>query len=55
MFENIYPGWVLLGKLIQWSIKDGKTKFDFMRGDEPYKYHFGGKDCKVVRLQAKRK
>ena len=54
MFENIYPGWVLLAKLIKWSIEEGKTSFDFMRGDERYKYHFGGKDSSVVRIQARR-
>jgi CelD/BcsL family acetyltransferase involved in cellulose biosynthesis len=54
MFENIYPGWVLLAKLIQWSIAEGKTMLDFMRGDEGYKYHFGGKDSSVVRIQAYR-
>ena len=54
MFENIYPGWVLLAKLIQWSIREGKTALDFMRGDEGYKYHFGGKDNSVVRVQARR-
>ena len=54
MFENIYPGWVLLAKLIQWSIKKGKTELDFMRGDEGYKYHFGGNDSSVVRVQVRR-
>ena len=54
MFENIYPGWVLLAKLIKWSIEEGKTHFDFMRGDEGYKYHFGGKDSSVVRIEARR-
>jgi hypothetical protein len=54
MFENIYPGWVLLAKLIQWSIDEGKAKLDFMRGDEGYKYQFGGKDLSVIRIQANR-
>ena len=51
IFENISPGWVLLSKLIHWSIQAGKTELDFMRGDEPYKYHFGGKDKHVLRIQ----
>ncbi len=51
IFENISPGWVLLSKLIKWSIQAGRTEFDFMRGDEPYKYHFGGKDKNVLRIQ----
>lgn len=49
MFENISPGWVLLSYLIQWAIEQGRKSFDFMRGDESYKYHFGGDDRFVVR------
>lgn len=51
LFENISPGWVLLGKIIRWAIEEGKTKLDFMRGDETYKYQFGGIDKNVLRLQ----
>jgi len=51
IFENISPGWVLLSRLISWSIQAGRTEFDFMRGNEPYKYHFGGKDKNVLRVQ----
>jgi CelD/BcsL family acetyltransferase involved in cellulose biosynthesis len=51
MFENISPGWVLLCYLIQWSIDHKRTALDFMRGDEPYKYQFGGKDRQLYRLQ----
>ncbi|MFL7814421.1 MAG: GNAT family N-acetyltransferase [Anaerolineales bacterium] len=51
LFENISPGWVLLGKIIRWAIDEGKSKLDFMRGDETYKYQFGGIDKKVLRLQ----
>ena len=55
MFENISPGWVLLSKIIQWSIEAGKTELDFMRGDETYKYNFGGIDKQVLRIQVSRK
>jgi len=51
MFENISPGWVLLGYLIQWAISTGRASFDFMRGNENYKYHFGGDDRFVVRAR----
>jgi CelD/BcsL family acetyltransferase involved in cellulose biosynthesis len=54
LFENITPGWVLLGKLIRWAIDEGRNKLDFMRGDETYKYQFGGIDKQVLRLQIKR-
>jgi CelD/BcsL family acetyltransferase involved in cellulose biosynthesis len=55
MFENISPGWVLLSKIIRWSIEAGRTELDFMRGDEPYKYNFGGIDKHVLRIQVSRK
>jgi hypothetical protein len=51
LFENISPGWVLLSKIIRWGIEAGKTELDFMRGDEPYKYHFGGEDKQVLHIQ----
>lgn len=48
------PGWVLLGYLIQWAIENGRTSFDFMRGDEDYKYRFGGIDRRIVRATLRR-
>jgi len=51
MFENLSPGWVLLAYLIQQAIQEGKDAVDFMRGDEPYKYHFGGTDRFVNRVE----
>jgi CelD/BcsL family acetyltransferase involved in cellulose biosynthesis len=44
------PGWVLLGYLLQWANEKGYTEFDFMRGDEEYKYRFGAVDRFVCRL-----
>jgi len=54
VFENLSPGWVLLSRIINWSIEQGKTELDFMRGDEAYKYQFGGIDQNVFHLQIKR-
>jgi hypothetical protein len=51
LFENLSPGWVLLSYLIQWSIQEGKTELDFMRGDEAYKYQFGGINKNVLQLK----
>lgn len=51
LFENLSPGWVLLGKLIQWAIENGRDELDFMRGDEPYKYQFGGIDKHLLRIE----
>jgi CelD/BcsL family acetyltransferase involved in cellulose biosynthesis len=45
------PGWVLLGHLLRWSIEQGRTEFDFLRGDEEYKYRFGALDRFVMRAQ----
>ena len=53
-FADLSPGWVLLGYLIDWAIEHGRSEFDFMRGDEPYKYKFGGVDRFVVRARLTR-
>ncbi len=50
-FSQYSPGWVLLGFLIQHAIETGKKFFDFMRGDEDYKYRFGGTDGFVKRIE----
>lgn len=45
-FDNEYaylsPGWVMLAEMIKWGIDHKRKIFDFMRGDEEYKYRFGG-------------
>ena len=48
-FAEHSPGWVLLANLIRWAIEHGRTEFDFMRGNEDYKYRFGAVDRFVVR------
>lgn len=53
-FNNLSPGWVLLAYLIQWGIENGIETLDFMRGDEDYKYRFGGVDRFVVRAKVKK-
>lgn len=49
---ELSPGWVLLALTIQWCCENGRSEFDFMRGDEEYKYRFGGKDRRVMRVTA---
>ena len=44
------PGIVLLAYCIQHAIELGRARFDFLRGDEPYKYRFGARETKVYRL-----
>lgn len=43
------PGWVLLAYLLRWCNEQKREAFDFMRGDEEYKYRFGGVDRYVMR------
>jgi len=53
-YSEISPGWVLLGHLLQWANEHGRSEFDFMRGDEAYKYKFGGLDHPVLRIKITR-
>ncbi|MBI9044999.1 MAG: GNAT family N-acetyltransferase [Anaerolineaceae bacterium] len=48
------PGWVLLGYLLEWANQNGFKEFDFMRGDEQYKYRFGAVDRFVKRFRIER-
>ena len=48
---ELSPGWVLLAHVIQWCCENGRSEFDFMRGDEEYKYRFGGVNRFVMRTQ----
>jgi CelD/BcsL family acetyltransferase involved in cellulose biosynthesis len=53
-FAASSPGWVLLAILIRRAIEAGYRAFDFMRGDEPYKYQWGGKGEPILRLTVRR-
>ncbi len=48
-FLELSPGWVLLSHQLQWACEHGRYEFDFMRGDEEYKYRFGGVNKYVMR------
>jgi CelD/BcsL family acetyltransferase involved in cellulose biosynthesis len=48
-FASYSPGWVHLSYLIRDAIEKQKTHFDFMRGDETYKYRFGAVDGFVMK------
>jgi len=48
-FREFSPGWVLLGHLLKWANENQRQSFDFMRGDEDYKYRFGGVNRYVYR------
>jgi CelD/BcsL family acetyltransferase involved in cellulose biosynthesis len=47
---ELSPGWVLLTHQLQWAGEHGRDEFDFMRGDEEYKYRFGGVERHVMRI-----
>jgi CelD/BcsL family acetyltransferase involved in cellulose biosynthesis len=49
-FGELSPGWVLLGYLLEWANENQRKYFDFMRGDEDYKYRFGAVDRQVMRV-----
>lgn len=49
-FMEYSPGWVLLGHLLKWANENRRSEFDFMRGNEDYKYKFGAIDRFVDRL-----
>jgi CelD/BcsL family acetyltransferase involved in cellulose biosynthesis len=53
-FQWLSPGIVLMGKLIQHAIEQKRAVFDFLRGNEDYKYRLGGKDTHVYRLHLER-
>ncbi|MBL8062490.1 MAG: GNAT family N-acetyltransferase [Anaerolineales bacterium] len=48
---ELSPGWVLLSHTIQWCCENKRSEFDFMRGDEDYKYRFGGVNRFVMRAK----
>jgi len=51
-FGHLSPGIVLLAHNIQYAIETGYTVFDFLRGNEIYKYRMGGQDTRVYMLRA---
>jgi len=53
-FRELSPGWVLLGYLLQWANENQRAAFDFMRGDEDYKYRFGAIDRFIYRATLRR-
>ena len=52
---QLSPGWVQLAYAIQYAIAVGCQVFDFMQGDEEYKYRFGSHDYDVMRVILRRK
>lgn len=51
-FGDLSPGIVLLAYNIRHAIEQGFAYYDFLRGDEPYKYRMGGRDTAVMNIRA---
>ena len=47
-------GVVITAKAIEHAIENGRSTFDFLRGNETYKYRFGAKDTSIFRLEIQR-
>lgn len=46
------PGIVLVAHVIRYAVEHNYVEFDFLRGNEEYKYRLGGKDRPVYMLKA---
>jgi CelD/BcsL family acetyltransferase involved in cellulose biosynthesis len=53
-FPRLGAGIILTAHCIRHAIEHGRQVFDFMQGDERYKYQFGGQDVEVRRLLIER-
>ncbi|MBI3158689.1 MAG: GNAT family N-acetyltransferase [Chloroflexi bacterium] len=53
-FAELSPGAVLLGHALMDACEKNREAFDFMRGNESYKYRYGGVDRWVVRVVVER-
>jgi CelD/BcsL family acetyltransferase involved in cellulose biosynthesis len=53
-YSHLSPGWVLVAYTIQYAIAVGCQVFDFMQGNEEYKYRFGSQDYAVMRVLVSR-
>lgn len=51
-YGDLSPGIVLLAYNIRHAIEQGYRHYDFLRGDEAYKYRMGGRDTAVMNIRA---
>jgi CelD/BcsL family acetyltransferase involved in cellulose biosynthesis len=49
-FSHLSAGVVLTAKAIESAIENGRQTFDFLRGNETYKYRFGAQDTTIYRI-----
>jgi CelD/BcsL family acetyltransferase involved in cellulose biosynthesis len=48
-FSDVSPGTLLIGHAIERAIGEGAAEFDFLRGQERYKYYWGAEDRPTYR------
>jgi CelD/BcsL family acetyltransferase involved in cellulose biosynthesis len=48
--RDLSPGVLLVARSIEMALQVGRLRFDFLRGDEPYKYGWGATDVPIQRL-----
>ncbi len=51
---SLSPGVVLTALAIEHAVQLGRAEFDFLRGDEEYKYRFGATDTQIYRQRITR-
>lgn len=51
-YGHLSPGILLLVNNIRYAIDNGLNVFDFLRGDETYKYRMGGQNTEIYKLSA---
>ncbi|MCA9956075.1 MAG: GNAT family N-acetyltransferase [Anaerolineales bacterium] len=54
LFGALSLGVVITAKAIEYAIENGRSTFDFLRGNETYKYRFGAQDTTIYRLHLER-
>jgi CelD/BcsL family acetyltransferase involved in cellulose biosynthesis len=52
--RELSPGVVMVACYVQRAIALGRTRLDFLRGNEPYKYEWGAADTPIERLLVQR-
>jgi CelD/BcsL family acetyltransferase involved in cellulose biosynthesis len=50
-FSSLSLGVVITAKAIEYATAHGRAEFDFLRGNETYKYRFGAQDTVIYRQQ----
>jgi CelD/BcsL family acetyltransferase involved in cellulose biosynthesis len=53
-YRAVSPGVVLVTELIRSAIVEGRRGFDLLKGDLPYKYRYGARGRRIVRLRLRR-